>query len=150
MTSPTDPLVLIDTTCVSYSTSIEKLRKRNDNLVPLTTSTPCFGSLISCTEGDSDNTTCAVSDTSTSKRDSACYLPPALFYNCDYFTTTLLANRNENTMTNTHFVSFIGNVYPHQATWLEVLTRYTKESARTYEIIFKRTSAPPSVQIGCS
>lgn len=109
LASPADPLVLINKTCIDYSSVSADKRKRDDaNLVPLTTKTPCFGGLIAC-EDTVDNTTCAIgsTSTSTSKRAStACYLPPSMFYNCAFFQPGRVENENEDTRAGGTYETF--------------------------------------------
>ncbi|KAJ5204380.1 bacteriodes thetaiotaomicron symbiotic chitinase, partial [Penicillium cinerascens] len=116
--SPDDPIVLVDNTCITYS-SDDPLAKRSsvESLVANSTGPGCFGGLVECsttvgvgnssctlTSDDSDSDT----TTTTSKRAQQCYNLPALFYNCDLFGTAYVTNRNQNTMSSTRSVPFIG------------------------------------------
>ena len=110
MASPKDPLVLVEETCVQYSTdSLFGKRSDTSSLVKNTTEEACFGGLISCSTVEED--TCAISENSTdstvSKRATGCDYP-ALWYNCDFFPDISVQNKNQNTQGSNPYAHFIG------------------------------------------
>lgn len=118
VTSPDDPIVLVDQTCVTYSKD-NPLRKRDsaDSLVENSSGPGCFGGLVECSvDTGVGNSTCTLDNnsgseshsSSPSKRAPQCYNLPALFYNCDLFGAASVENRNQNTMQNQPHVGFIG------------------------------------------
>ncbi|KAL4954842.1 hypothetical protein BDW69DRAFT_193734 [Aspergillus filifer] len=119
VTSPEDPIALVDKTCLAYSSDVDEKRKRDSEtssaLVANTTGSPFFKGWCECADKDTtignDTLSCLNSGgtVSTSKRQtSQCYLPPALFYNCDWFQGAIVNNLNSNTYEDTPFVSLIG------------------------------------------
>lgn len=147
--SPDDPIVLVDNTCITYS-SDAPLSKRStvDSFVANSTGPGCFGGLVECsTTVSAGNSSCTLasddSSTKTSKRAQQCYNLPALFYNCDLFGTADITNRNQLTMGIDPTVSFIGmfpldlHPYTSHSTSInkETLTLDEQVSARTFTTI---------------
>ncbi|KAJ5094625.1 CAZyme family GH18, partial [Penicillium angulare] len=118
VTSPEDPIALVDRTCLEYSSDVDEKRKRDSSLsalVPNTTGSPFFGGWCECANKDTkianDTLSCLNSGgtVTNSKRDTEqCYLPPGLFYNCDWFQSAIVNNLNSDTYEDTPFVSLIG------------------------------------------
>lgn len=118
MTSPEDPIALIDKTCQDYSTNVNEKRKRDSGtsaLVANTTGTPFFKGWCECANKDTSiaNGTLSCLNSggtlSAAKRaTSQCYLPPALFYNCDWFQSAIVNNLNSDTYEDRPFVNIIG------------------------------------------
>jgi hypothetical protein len=98
--SPKDALVLVEQTCVQYTTDkIFGKRSGFDPLVKNTTEKASFEGICGCNEvedeclrlgGSSDDT-----DSTVSKRTTNCNVP-ALFYNCDFFPDKTFVNQNED------------------------------------------------------
>ncbi|KAJ5712178.1 hypothetical protein N7488_006334 [Penicillium malachiteum] len=112
--SPADPLVLVEETCTTYSTT-NAFGKResvgDDFTVTNGTGSGCFGGLIACsTVAESDNSTCTPdsSDAATAKRAYSCNTWPALWYNCNYFPNQAITNYNEATKAAEPFRTFTG------------------------------------------
>lgn len=119
VSSPEDPIALVDKKCLEYSSDVDEKRKRDSSessaLVANTTGTPFFSGWCECADKDTqlanDTLSCEnLGDTmANSKRDTQqCYLPPALFYNCEYFQSAIVNNLNEDTYEDTPFVTLIG------------------------------------------
>ncbi|KAL7651280.1 hypothetical protein ACMYSQ_011013 [Aspergillus niger] len=117
--SPSDPLALVEETCVDYSSS-DPLTKRDavEALVSNSTGEACFGGLIACNTVDdsstaagnmtcpylcdTDGTSCTILDgtsSSLSKRASTgqCMHYPALYFNCDWFPNKNIPNLDTTT-----------------------------------------------------
>ncbi|KAL4976408.1 glycosyl hydrolases family 18-domain-containing protein [Aspergillus desertorum] len=119
VTSPEDPIALVDKTCLAYSSDVDEKRKSDSEsssaLVANTTGSPFFKGWCECADKDTtirnDTLSCLNSGGTVSKskrQTSQCYLPPALFYNCDWFQGAIVNNLNSNTYEDTPFVSLIG------------------------------------------
>ncbi|KAJ5344046.1 CAZyme family GH18 [Penicillium brevicompactum] len=118
--SPEDPIALVDKKCLAYSSDLDEKRKRDSAssaLVKNTTGSPFFSGWCQCANKNTQltNETLSCLDTedtsSTAKRANTaptCYLPPALFYNCDWFPTTRINNLNTDTNGQTPHVDLRG------------------------------------------
>ena len=112
LASPDDPITLIDKKCVPWDKK-ETVTKRDTgenydsfsgNIAnapdPKSDGEPIFSALVAC-PGKNDtipDDAYSCDSRSSSKRDvSGCSLPPALFYNCDFFPDLIVPNNNQKT-----------------------------------------------------
>lgn len=123
LASPDDPITLIDKSCVPWEKKVTitprddtpgdaDLGENYDSFVagdiagaPDTKNDgePIFSALLACPgKNDTipDDAYSCSSQSSFKRAVSGCSLPPALFYNCDYFPDLVVNNNNQNTNQN--------------------------------------------------
>ncbi|KAJ5650264.1 uncharacterized protein N7484_003987 [Penicillium longicatenatum] len=126
--SPSDPLPLVEETCIKYASS-DPLTKRDnvEALVANSTGSGCFGGLIACNTVNDDTdssgnmtcpyacegTSCTILDTSSSlsRRQAVtgqCMHYPAMFYNCEWFPNKDIPNLDTSTNGNMRYYSSLG------------------------------------------
>ncbi|KAJ5658730.1 CAZyme family GH18, partial [Penicillium longicatenatum] len=112
--SPTDPITLIDKTCISYSSDDDTVSKRSDTsdrlVKEIDSDKGLFDAYFRCCNNETDvlKGYCDSTPDSTKRASTTCHEPPALFYNCAFFLDTKIGNENEETNKKTPSVSFIG------------------------------------------
>lgn len=136
--SPSDPLPLVEETCIKYASS-DPLTKRDnvEALVANSTGSGCFGGLIACNTVNDDTdssgnitcpyacegTSCTILDTSSSlsRRQAVtgqCMHYPAMFYNCEWFPNKDIPNLDTSTNGKMRHYSSLGKIFVHLPSWL--------------------------------